>query len=251
MTDTANDVTARRVALVTGGGKGIGLACATALADSGFQVVVVGRDLAALTASGFAHRRCDVTDEIDVAAMFASLDRVDVLVNNAGLSTSAPLHRTTLDDWNAAFAANATSAFLCSRAAIQPMRDRNWGRIVNVASTASHVGSPYIAAYAAAKHAVLGLTRVMAAELAGTGVTANAVCPTFVRTEMTDRTIANIAHRTGRTPDDAERSLAAASALGRLLEPAEVAAAVAYLCSDAAAAVNGQSIVLDGGTIQS
>jgi NAD(P)-dependent dehydrogenase (short-subunit alcohol dehydrogenase family) len=250
MTDSAKHLTARRVALVTGGGKGIGLACATALANSGFEVVVVGRDLTALHASGFAHRRCDVTDEGDVVAMFASLDRVDVLVNNAGLSTSAPLHRTSLDDWNAAFTANATSAFLCSRAAIQPMRERNWGRVVNVASTASHVGSPYIAAYAAAKHAVLGLTRVMAAELAGTGVTANAD-PTFVRTDMTDRTIANIAARTGRTPDEAEHSLAAASALGRLLEPAEVAAAVAYLCSDGAAAVNGQSIVLDGGTIQS
>ncbi|TPW12919.1 MAG: short-chain dehydrogenase/reductase SDR [Acidimicrobiaceae bacterium] len=241
----------RRTAVVTGGGKGIGLACARALSAGGFEVVVVGRDERALVASGFVHRACDVTDEAAVRQLFASLDHVDVVVNNAGTSVSAAVHRTSLEDWNSVFASNATSSFLCTRAAIGQMRERNWGRIVNVASTASHVGTPYIAAYAAAKHAVLGLTRVVASELAGTGVTANAVCPTFVRTEMTDRTIANIAARTNRTAADAERTLASASALGRLLEPEEVAAAVAFLCTEDARAINGQSLVLDGGTIQS
>jgi NAD(P)-dependent dehydrogenase (short-subunit alcohol dehydrogenase family) len=131
------------------------------------------------------------------------------------------------------------------------MRDRDRGRIVTIASTSSHTGSPYVAAYAASKHAVLGLMRVVAAEVAGTGVTANSVCPTFVRTEMTERSIANIVERTGRNPTDTEQALASQSALGRLVEADEVAAAVLYLCSDAAASVNGQSIILDGGTIQS
>ena len=213
--------------------------------------MVLGRDAHALQASGFAHHVCDVTDEAGVGAVFGEIGAVCVLVNNAGVSMSAPLHRTSLADWNHAFAVNATGAFLCTRAVLPGMRDRGWGRIVTIASTSSHAGAPYIAAYAASKHAVLGLMRVVASEVAGTAITANSVCPSFVRSEMTDRSIANIIERTGRSADEAEEALASQSALGRLIEPAEVAAAVAYLCSDAAAAVNGQSIILDGGTIQS
>ncbi|MDP9465200.1 MAG: SDR family oxidoreductase [Actinomycetota bacterium] len=240
-----------RTAVVTGGAKGIGRACSDALHAAGFRVVAVGRDQQALEASGHAHYVCDVTDEASVAATFDLIGAVDVLVNNAGVSMSAPVHRTPLADWNDAFAVNATGAFLCTRAVVPGMRERGWGRIVTVASTSSHAGSPYIAAYAASKHAVLGLMRVVAAEVAGTGVTANTVCPTFVRTTMTERTIANIVDRTGRGETEAEQALASQSALGRLLEPDEVAAAVVYLCSNAAAALNGQSIILDGGTIQS
>ena len=240
-----------RVAVVTGGAKGIGLACSDALRSAGFRVVVLGRDGQALQASGFDHHVCDVTDEAAVIGTFATIGAVSVLVNNAGVSMSAPVHRTSLAEWNHAFAVNATGAFLCTRAALPTMRELGWGRIVTIASTSSHAGSPYIAAYAASKHAVLGLTRVVACELAGTGITANSVCPTFVRTDMTERSIANSGARTGRSATEAEHALAAQSALGRLVEPDEVAAAVAYLCSDAAAAVNGQSIILDGGTIQS
>jgi NAD(P)-dependent dehydrogenase (short-subunit alcohol dehydrogenase family) len=237
-------------AVVTGGGKGIGLACGKALAAVGHRVVVIGRDEAALAASGFGYRVCDVTDESSVAECFGGIGAVDVLVNNAGVSTSAPLHRVTLDDWNHAFAVNATGAFLCTRAVLPEMRTAGWGRVVTVASIASHMGSAYIAAYTASKHAVLGLMRVVAAEVAGTGVTANSVCPGYVRSEMTDRTIANIIERTGRTAAEAEQALVEGSSLGRLIEPDEVAAAVAYLCSAEAAAVSGQSIILDGGTIQ-
>jgi NAD(P)-dependent dehydrogenase (short-subunit alcohol dehydrogenase family) len=130
------------------------------------------------------------------------------------------------------------------------MRERGAGAVVTVASTAGRVGVPYTTAYAASKHAVIGLTRAVAAELAGTGVRINAVCPTFVRTEMTDRSIAQIVERTGRSAEQAEGALAAASPLGRLLEPAEVADAIVYLASPAAAAINGQAWVLDGGGIQ-
>jgi NAD(P)-dependent dehydrogenase (short-subunit alcohol dehydrogenase family) len=240
-----------RTAVVTGGAKGIGRACSDALHAAGFQVVALGRDQQALESTGYTHHVCDVTDEASVAATFGLIGVVDVLINNAGVSMSAPVHRTSLADWNEAFAVNATAAFLCTRAVLPGMRDRGRGRIVTIASTSSHTGSPYIAAYAASKHAVLGLMRVVAAEVAGTGVTANSVCPTFVRTEMTARSIANIVERTGRSPTDAEQALASQSALGRLVEADEVAAAVLYLCSDSALSVNGQSIILDGGTIQS
>ncbi len=239
-----------RTAVVTGGGKGIGLACGAALAAAGHRVVVIGRDEAALAASGFEYKVCDVTDERSVAERLSQIGAVDILVNNAGVSTSAPLQRVTLDDWNHAFAVNATGAFLCTRAVLPGMRTAGWGRVVTVASTASHMGSAYIAAYAASKHAVLGLMRVVAAEVAGTGITANSVCPGYVRSEMTDRTIANIVQRTGRSAAEAEQALVEGSSLGRLIEPDEVAAAVGYLCSDDAGAVNGQSVILDGGTIQ-
>ena len=236
---------------MTGGGKGIGRAVALQLVAGGFRVAVLGRDAAALQATAAAAPGhidvvpCDVTDEAAVHEAFGALGDVDVLVNNAGVASSAPTGRTSLADWEATLRVNATGVFLCTRAVIDPMRRRGWGRIVTVASIASHHGAPYISAYAASKHAALGFTRSVAAELRRSGVTANCVCPGYVRSEMTDRTIANIVERTGRDVGDTERGLNAA--LGRLIEPEEVAAAVGFLVSDAAAAVNGQSIILDGG----
>ena len=193
---------------------------------------------------------CDVTDEAAVTRVFDAIGAVDVLVNNAGMGESAPLHQTTLESWQRHLNVNATGAFLCMRAVIPGMRERGEGAIVTVASTAGRAGVPYTAAYTASKHAVIGLTRAVAAELAGTGVRVNAVCPTFVRTEMTERSIAHIVTRTGRTPAQAEEALATASPLGRLLEPDEVAETVVYLASPAAAAVSGQAWVIDGGGIQ-
>ncbi len=241
---------ARRAA-VTGGGRGIGRAVALRLAADGFRVSVLGRDAVALgeTAAAAPGRidvvRCDVTDEGAVRAAFAEIGDVHVLVNNAGIAASAPVGRTTLADWEAMLRVNATGTFLCTREVVDRMRARGWGRIVTVASIASHHGAPYIGAYAASKHAVVGFTRSLAAELRRSGVTANCVCPGYVRTEMTERTIANIVARTGRAADVTERELN--PALGRLIDRDEVAAAVAYLVSDAAGAVNGQSIVIDGG----
>jgi NAD(P)-dependent dehydrogenase (short-subunit alcohol dehydrogenase family) len=242
--------------VVTGASRGIGRAIAELFAAAGDRVTAVGRDSAALedaaaTQPGIDPAVCDITDEDAVVALFEKLGGVDVLVNNAGLSTSAPLHRTTLSDWYAQLEVNATGAFLCTRAVAAPMVARGAGRIITVASTAARRGYPYTAGYTASKHAAVGLMRAVAAEVAGTGVTANAVCPAFVRTEMTERSVARIVAQTGRDMASAERALAQSSPLGRLLEPAEVAAAVAYLASPEASAVNGQTLTLDGGGIQS
>jgi NAD(P)-dependent dehydrogenase (short-subunit alcohol dehydrogenase family) len=223
-----------RLVVVTGGGGGIGRAVAARFADD--RVLAPGRS------------ECDVTDEASVAAFFEAAGPVDVLVNNAGLAESAPLHRTTLASWRAHMDVNATGAFLCTRAVVTGMRERGRGAIVTIASTAGRVGAPYTTAYTAAKHAAVGLMRAVAAELAGTGVTANAVCPTYVDTPMTDRSVANIERRTGRA--DARELLASSSPLGRLLDPDEVADAVAWLASPQAAAISGQALVLDGGGIQ-
>jgi NAD(P)-dependent dehydrogenase (short-subunit alcohol dehydrogenase family) len=245
--------------VVTGGSRGIGAACVEQLAADGFEVLAVGRDADALAAvrdaqaaAGRTVREavCDVTDEPSVAALFGELDPVAVLVNNAGISTSAPLSRTPLADWREQLEVNATGAFLCTRAIIDSMREAGRGRIVMVGSTAGLHGGRYTAAYSASKHALLGLMRSAAADLAGSGATANAVCPAYVRTEMTDRTLTRISDATGRTRDEALEAVTRGSPLRRLLDPGEVAAAVGYLCDDAASAVNGETIVLDGGAQQ-
>jgi NAD(P)-dependent dehydrogenase (short-subunit alcohol dehydrogenase family) len=220
-----------RLVVVTGGEGGIGRATAARFEELGDDVRAPGR------------AQLDVTDEASVAAFFDD-EPVDVLVNNAGLAESAPLARTTLHSWQQHLDVNATGAFLCTRAVIDGMRERGRGAVVTVASTAGTQGAPYTAAYTAAKHAAVGLMRVAAAELKGTGVTANAVCPTFVDTPMTDRSVANIAAKTGRSPEDAR------AALGPLLDPDEVAAAVVWLASPEAAGISGQTLVIDGGGIQ-
>jgi NAD(P)-dependent dehydrogenase (short-subunit alcohol dehydrogenase family) len=224
-----------RLVVVTGARGGIGAAIVDAFAVNGDEVVAAGRD------------DCDVTDERSVAEFFAQLGDVDVLVNNAGVSSSAPLARTTLADWQQHLDVNATGAFLCTRAVLPGMRTRDHGRVVTVASTAALAGAPYVSAYTASKHAAVGLMRAVAAEVAGTGVTANAVCPTFVRSPMTTRSVEHITATTGRTAAEAEAALAASSPLGRLLEPTEVAFAVRFLASPEAGAINGQTLVLAGG----
>jgi NAD(P)-dependent dehydrogenase (short-subunit alcohol dehydrogenase family) len=221
-----------RVVVVTGATRGIGAAVAERFAAAGDRVTALGR------------ADCDVTDEAAVAACFERIGPVDVLVNNAGVSASADVARTTLDDWRAQIDVNATGAFLCTRAALAGMRERDRGRIVTVASTAGLEGAKYTAAYTASKHAAVGLMRVVAAEVAGTGVTANAVCPGFVRTDMTAASVERIVASTGRTETEAEAAIASMGPLGRLLEPEEVAFAVAFLAAPEAGAINGQTLVL-------
>ncbi len=239
-----------RTVVVTGGARGIGRAAVDRFAAAGERVIALGRHRTALEALGVTWFVCDVTDEAAVTSVFDQIGDVDVLVNNAGLAESAPLHSTSLDSWRRHMDVNATGPFLCMRAVVPGMRSRGTGAVVTVASTAGRAGVPYTAAYSASKHAVVGLTRAVAAEVAGTGVRVNAVCPTFVRTAMTERSIANIVTRTGRTPEQAEEALAAASPLGRLLEPDEVADAIVFLASPGAAAISGQAVVIDGGGIQ-
>jgi 3-hydroxybutyrate dehydrogenase len=252
-----------RTALVTGGGRGVGAAVASRLAADGAAVLVAARTAAQVEALADRLRAqgcvayaetCDVTDPGSIERLAArareTLGRVDILVNNAGAALAAAVHKTTLEDWNRLLAVNVTSAFLCLKAMLPGMLERRWGRVVNIASTAGLRGDRYIAAYAASKHALIGLTASAAAEAAAHNVTVNAVCPGYVATDMTRDSIARIVRATGRSEQQALEAILQTSPQRRLIEADEVAAAVAYLCSDAAAGVNGATLIIDGGELR-
>jgi NAD(P)-dependent dehydrogenase (short-subunit alcohol dehydrogenase family) len=231
------------VAVVTGAGQGIGAAVARALAREGAALVVAARNSDRIErvateikkAGGKAWAiACDVTDPASVHSFAQAAGRragvVDILVNNAGAAHSAPLVKTTLEDWNRLLAVNATGTFLCTQAFLPAMLLRKQGSVVNVASVAGLAGARYIAAYAAAKHAVIGLTRSVAAELEGTGVTCNAVCPGFVDTPMTKESVARVVAKTGKAADEALAAMLASAGQRRLITVDEVAKAVLELC---------------------
>ncbi len=246
-----------RHAVVTGATRGIGRAIAETLARLGADVTLMGRDRALLDAGaavlGGRAVICDVTDESSVEAAFATATdaagAVEILVNNAGIGASAPFHRMDTEHWRGIIDTNLNGTFYCSRSVFPAMRETGWGRIVNVASTAGLKGYGYIAAYAASKHGVVGLTRALAIEAAARGVTVNAVCPGYTDTDIVAETVANIVSKTGRTADEARAELAHHNPQGRLVQPWEVAETVAWLCLPASAAITGQSIVVAGGEI--
>ena len=249
---------AGRHALVTGGGGGIGSAAALALAGHGANITLAGRDRGRLDrATESIASACvvtiDVRDEASVKHAFARAREcfgdVDILVNAAGYAHSAPAKRTSFDEWRETIDVNMTGVFLCSREALGPMLDARFGRIVNVASTAALRGYRYVAAYCAANHGIVGLTRALALETAASNVTVNAVCPGYTQTPMLDETIANIVAKTGRSTAEARDALLKDTPRGSFVQPAQVAEAVAWLCLPGAEAVTGQAIAVDGGEL--
>ena len=253
-----------RIALITGGGRGIGRAIAIAFAREGAQVALaartatqveqVAKEIATETGVKTLPVVCDVADSVSIQNLFAKVVEAfgrgpDILVNNAGIAESAPLIKTDDALWQRHLAINLSGTFYCTRAALPGMLERGWGRIINVASIAGKTGAPYIAAYSASKHGVLGLTRSVAMEVAAKGVTVNAICPGYVDTEMTSQGVANITAKTGRSESEALETILKMSPQHRLVTSEEVAALALLLASEEGRSINGQAINVDGGTV--
>ena len=248
-----------KTALITGGGRGIGRAIALAFAREGARIAVAARTAEQVeqVASEIGHGAialvCDVSDPESVTRMFADvrerLGDPNILVNNAGIAESATLVNTTDEHWHRHLAINLSGTFYCTRAAMPAMLKNKWGRVINIASIAGKTGAPYVAAYSASKHGVLGLTRSVAMEVATTGVTVNAICPGYVDTEMVSRGIDRIVTTTGRTSEQALESLTKMNPQNRLVTSEEVAAVALLLASDEGRGINGQGINIDGGLL--
>ena len=253
-----------KLALITGGGRGIGRAVAFAFAREGARITVAARtgDEIGRVALGVSNEtgvtataiECDVSRTASVERMFEIVENhfgasVDVLINNAGIAQSAAIAKTSDELWHRHLAVNLSGTFYCTRRALPAMIERGWGRIINIASIAGKTGAPYIAAYSASKHGVLGLTRSVALEVATKGVTVNAICPGYVETQMTDHAVENITARTGKTTDEAVDILKRMNPQNRLVTSEEIAALALLLSSEEGRGINGQAINIDGGTV--
>lgn len=251
-----------RMALVTGGSKGIGRSIALTLAGAGADVAVSARNLAELEAIAGEIEAlgrqslaltCDVTNSQQVEQMAATITKswggVDIVVNNAGIAKSHKFLGHPDELWHQLLAVNLTGVYYVSKAVTPYMVEQKWGRIINIASITSKVGAAYIAAYAASKHGVLGLTRTLAIELMKYNITVNAICPGYVDTPMTEANVKNIAGRTGMSQEKARQTLANMNAHGRLIAPEEVSAVALLLAQDIGNGITGQAINVDGGTV--
>lgn len=249
----------QKIALITGGGRGIGRAIALTFARQGARIAVAARtaeqveQVAAEIGNAAIGLVCDVSDPKSVTQMFAQtrerLGDVDILVNNAGIAESATLVSTSDELWHRHLAINLSGTFYCTRAALPAMLEKRWGRVINIASIAGKSGAPYIAAYSASKHGVMGLTRSVALEVAASGITVNAICPGYVDTEMVTRGVERITTKTGRSADEALESIKKMSPQHRLATAEEVAALALLLASDEGRGINGQGINVDGGSV--
>ncbi|WP_103336224.1 SDR family NAD(P)-dependent oxidoreductase [Pseudotabrizicola formosa] len=250
MTLAGAPLTGKR-AFITGGGSGVGADLAHGFAEAGAEVVICGRREAPLRAvaeaTGARHVLADVTSVPDLTRAFAEAGPCDIVIANAGAADSAPFGKVTAEHWNAMIATNLTGVFLTFQAGLAQLP--GWGRLIAIASTAGLKGYAYAAPYAAAKHGTVGLVRSLALEVARKPVTVNALCPGFLDTEMTDRSIATITEKTGKTAEEARTALAATNPQKRLIRPAEVTAAALWLCAPGSESINGQAIAIAGGEL--
>lgn len=238
--------------LITGGGSGIGADLAQAFANAGARVIIAGRtesklQQVAAAHSGIEYRVADVTDPASVDALFSDIDSLDIVIANAGAASSAPLRKTSLEDWQRMLNVNLTGVFLTLQSGLTKLTDG--GRLLAVASTAGLKGYPYVAPYCAAKHGVIGLVRALALETAKQGITVNALCPGFTETPLLDESLANISAKTGLSDSEARTQLTATNPQGRLIQPSDVSATALWLASPAAQAITGQAIAIAGGEL--
>lgn len=254
--EQSSQALAGKHAVVTGGARGIGAAVTRALAAHGAKVTMLGRSAAPqsnLTGPQLNYAQADICEPETLSKAFdsarAHFGPIHILVNNAGQGRSAPFLKTDFALWRSMMQVNLEGTFHCIHQVLPGMLDARWGRIVNIASTAGLKGYGYVTAYCAAKHGVIGLTRSLALEVATKGVTVNSVCPGYTETDMLHQTIAGIVSKTGRTPDEARAELSAHNPQKRIIQPEEVANAVAWLCLPGSEAITGQSIPIAGGEV--